>query len=104
MSDDATLEPGHIATMYHEGTKKFYEARVIERPFPQSREVERCGDMSRAVLRVMLDGDEDVSVSILGGELVDGVEFCTLQGGGKSPKTRAALIALMVAIETEDSS
>lgn len=67
------------------------------------REVARIGDMDpRLALRVGLDDDSDVYLSITNG--LDGIEFCTIgNGGGKSPRTRDALIALMQAMREDNA-
>lgn len=55
-------------------------------------------------LRVGLDGDNDVYLSTTG-DPGEGVEFCTGGiGGGKSSRTRKALIALMVAMEHRNTA
>ena len=68
--------------------------------WPTEKNVERHGDMGdKGVLRIDLDSDNDVVVST---SLLHSVEFCNGGGGGgKSPKTRAALINLMSAIEED---
>lgn len=73
--------------------------------WPQERDVGRIGDMSKvASLRVGLDADNDVYVSIANEEGMADVEFCVPgSGGGKSPRTRAALISLMVAMEADNA-
>ena len=73
--------------------------------FPKERDVGRYGDMSQtAHIRVGLDGDSDVYVSVYDGQGGASIEFCTqYAGGGKSPRTREALIALMVAIEEDNA-
>lgn len=85
-------------------------AKASEQPtvtWPKGREVGRMGDMTplgQSHMRVGLDGDNDVYVSVFNGEQesVAGLEFCTPgSGGGKSPRTREALIALMVAMEAD---
>lgn len=72
--------------------------------WPQARDVGRIGDMSpSATLRVGLDSDNDVYVSIHDEEGVSSLEFCAPgAGGGRSSRTREALIALMVAIEEDN--
>ena len=77
-----------------------------ERPpikWPKARDVGRLEDMSPdGVLRVGLDNDGDAYVSVWT-ESGGGVEFCTSgNGGGKSPRTREALLALMVAMESDN--
>lgn len=73
--------------------------------YPSTLEVARIGDMdSFTALRVGLDGDSDVYLSTTNGS-GDGIEFCTTgNGGGKSPRTREALIALMVAMEEDNAN
>ena len=72
--------------------------------WPKSRDVGRLDDMHQnAHLRVGLDGDNDVYLSIWNEDGGADIEFCTPgSGGGKSPRTREALIALMVAIEADN--
>lgn len=69
--------------------------------WPKEKHVERHGDMGEKwSLRVTLDSDNDVIVST---SLLHSVEFCNgMGGGGKSPRTRAALINLMSAIEDDE--
>lgn len=71
--------------------------------YPKAREVARIGDMSQTdALRVGLDSDGDVYLSIT--NPLEGVEFCTIgSGGGKSPRTQEALIALMTAMEADNA-
>lgn len=73
--------------------------------WPKERDVGRIGDMSKvAHLRVGLDSDNDVYVSVWGEDAGGAVEFCAPgSGGGKSPRTRAALISLMVAMEADNT-
>lgn len=73
--------------------------------FPKERDVGRYGDMSQtAHIRVGLDGDSDVYVSVYDDQGGASIEFCTqYAGGGKSPRTREALIALMIAIEEDNA-
>lgn len=73
--------------------------------WPQERDVGRIGDMSQvASLRVGLDADSDVYVCIHGEAGSGSVEFCVPgSGGGASPRTRAALIGLMVAMEADNA-
>lgn len=74
--------------------------------WPKARDVGRFGDMSPdAFIRVGLDADNDVYVSICDGNSVSDIEFCTPGGGGgRSSRTRMALIALMCAIEADNAS
>lgn len=73
--------------------------------WPTAQDVGRIGDMSKvASLRVGLDADSDVYVCIHGEAGSGSVEFCVPgSGGGKSPRTRAALISLMVAMEADNA-
>lgn len=72
--------------------------------WPKATDVGRVGDMDRSAhMRVTLDGDNDVIVSVWDEHGGATVEFCTPgMGGGKSSKTREALIALMVAMEEDN--
>lgn len=73
--------------------------------WPKARDVGRMDDMhERGHLRVGLDGDGDVYVSVWDGDQGASVEFCTPgSGGGRSSRTRLALIALMLAIEADNA-
>lgn len=73
---------------------------------PSSRDTARLEDMSpNGHLRVSLDNCGDVSVEVFNGEAFASVEFCSgAGGGGKSPRVRRALIALMVAIEQDNKA
>lgn len=75
------------------------------RQWPAARDVGRYGDMSpTAHLRVGLDAENDVYVSVHDGKGGASVEYCTpFSGGGKSPRTREALINLMLAIEQDNA-
>lgn len=74
--------------------------------WPKERDVGRYGDMSQyAHLRVGLDSDNDVYVSVWDEEGGASVEFCQPGGGGgKSSRTRLALIALMHALEADNAN
>lgn len=73
--------------------------------WPKSRDVGRFGDMSPgAHMRVGLDGDNDVYVSVWDESAGASIEFCTPgAGGGSSSRTRKALIDLMVAMEADNA-
>lgn len=73
--------------------------------WPRSRDVGRIGDMSMtASLRVGLDGDNDTYVNVWDENGGASIEFCTPgAGGGKSRRTRVALLALMVAMEADNA-
>ena len=73
--------------------------------WPKARDVGRSGDMSpTAHLRVGLDADNDVYVSVWDHRGGGSIEFCCPgAGGGKSSRTRVALIALMVAMEADNA-
>jgi len=74
------------------------------------RDVKRLEDMSSVGrLHLMLDGDNDVIVSVqeqITGELIgnsNNVEFCTIGiGGGGSPRTYKALRDLMIAMSEDN--
>ncbi len=80
-------------------------ARVGEVEWPAARDVGRMDDMhERGHLRVGLDRDGDVYVSVWDGDQGASVEFCTPgSGGGRSSRTRLALIALMLAMEADNA-
>lgn len=72
--------------------------------------VERNEDMSPdGKLRIIRQNDGDIIIGIIPGfdkDIVFGqsVEFCECgSGGGRSPKTRRALIALMKAMEEDNA-
>lgn len=74
--------------------------------WPKTRDVGRFGDMHPLEhLRVGLDSDNDVYVSVWGEDGGASVEFCNPGGGGggSSRRTREALIALMVAMEADNA-
>lgn len=81
---------------------------MAEIQWPKSDRVERRDDMSvTGKLTVMLQRDGDVVVNVCtdaeAGESAT-VEFCAGgSGGGRSMRTREALIALMVAIEADNA-
>jgi hypothetical protein len=79
--------------------------------WPSKKTVGRCGDMGPAgdhQLTVLLQDDGDVVVQVVGtgfGSRVASasVEFCAPgAGGGRSARTRMALIGLMCAIEADN--
>ncbi len=74
--------------------------------WPGSRDTDRLEDMSPSGhMRLTLDADNDVCVEVFDGENFASVEFCAgAGGGGKSPRVRAALIALMVAMEEDNKA
>lgn len=74
--------------------------------WPKTRDVGRYGDMSpSAHLRVGLDSDNDVYLSVWDENGGASIEFCNPGGGGggTSGTTRMALIALMVAMEQDNA-
>lgn len=84
-----------------------------QRAWPKSRDVGRVGDMApadRTHMRVLFDSDNDVIVEVWQHDENEefgrhnSIEFCNGGGGGgASPKTRMALIALMVAMEADNA-
>ena len=73
-------------------------------PLPLGEFFERREDMGKGRLRLILDGDSDVSIAVISdeGEMAD-VEFCVpFSGGGRSPKVRQALLDLCRAIRDEN--
>lgn len=74
--------------------------------WPKARDVGRIGDMSAAAhIRVGLDSDNDVYVSVWDENGGGSIEFCNPGGGGggQSSRTRVALIALMAAMEADNA-
>ena len=72
--------------------------------WPAGRDAGRREDMGSGHLRVVLDSDNDVCVEVYDGSEFTSVEFCCPgAGGGKSSRTRMALIALMVAMEADNA-
>ena len=73
--------------------------------WPAGRDAGRAEDMGEGHLRVVLDSDNDVCVSVWDGDRSATVEFCNPGGGGggRSSRTRLALIALMIAIEADNA-
>lgn len=71
--------------------------------------VSRFEDMSpRGHLKLLRDGDGDIIVAVYnddGNGYIDtfaDIEFCTGMGGGSSPNTFKALLALMEAMEMDN--
>ena len=82
------------------------DARNAEITWPKARDVGRIGDMSQvAHIRVGFDSDNDVLVSVWDENGGGSIEFCNPGGGGggQSSRTRMALIALMVAMEADNT-
>ncbi|GEM_PF-1821802 len=98
-------KPKHSPLPEHTPTRAADSPQGAPIVWPKARDVGRIGDMSPSdSLRVGLDGDNDVYVSVCGGGGVGSVEFCTPgPGGGKSRRTRVALLALMVAMEADNA-
>lgn len=73
--------------------------------WPTERAAGRAEDMGEGYLRLLLDSDNDVCVAVWDGKRSASVEFCNpgSGGGGRSSRTRMALIALMVAIEADNA-
>lgn len=67
-----------------------------------TKSVARRDDQEDSRLRVMLDDQGDAYVAVYENGLYHGARFCTLQGGGRSPKTLRALRALAEAIEEDN--
>ena len=74
--------------------------------WPKARDVGRIGDMSPdAHIRVGIYSNGDVYAGLLDENGSASIEFCCPgAGGGKSSKTRIALLALMVAIEEDNAA
>tara|TARA_Y100000815_G_scaffold200098_1_gene183696 strand:- start:578 stop:1438 length:861 start_codon:yes stop_codon:yes gene_type:complete len=93
------------AALEHVAALEAELAELKERQWPASTDVGRYGDMSQfAHLRVGLDGDNDVYVSVYDDKGGASIEFCVPgSGGGASPRTREALIGVMVAMEQDNA-
>lgn len=84
--------------------KELAAAQTIQ--WPVSDSVRRRDDMSAAdVMQVGIDESGDLQLSLWTSEGgYSSVEFCSgAGGGGRSPNTRKALIALMVAMEADNA-
>jgi len=74
---------------------------------PWSREARRREDMSLdGELSVFREQDGDMIIAIISNHDSNGymkeVQFCTHQGGGRSPNVHKALVTLMEAIEKDN--
>ncbi|WP_019700433.1 hypothetical protein [Paracidovorax oryzae] len=98
-------KPKHSPLPEHTPTRAADSPQGAPIVWPKARDVGRIGDMSpSANLRVGLDSDNDVFVSVWGEDGGGSVEFCNGGGGGgHSMRTRLALIALMVAMEQDNA-
>jgi len=67
-------------------------------PLPFDFDVTRQADEAGHRLRVFRGDAGDVHVAVMVAGHWVSVEFCTRQGGGRSPKTRLALVALAEAM------
>ena len=82
------------------------KSESTDTPLPLCQFFDRREDMGNGRLRLILDGDSDLCISVISdeGEMA-GVEFCTpFSGGGRSPKVREALLDLCRAIREENAS
>ncbi len=98
-------KPKHSPLPEHAPTRAADYPQGAPIVWPKARDVGRIGDMSpSANLRVGLDSDNDVFVSVWDEDGGGSVEFCNGGGGGgRSIRTRLALIALMVAMEQDNA-
>ena len=82
-------------------------ARIESAPaiqWPNGTAAGRQEDMGQGNLRLVLDSDNDVCVTVWDGTKSATVEFCNGGGGGgRSMRTRMALIQLMCAIEADNA-
>ena len=92
---------------YGEAMAKWGAAQEREKiQWPNNNRVSRIEDMGIGKLTVGLDSDFDVYVNAWDGHHSATVEFCNPGGGGggRSSKTRVALIKLMQAIELDNAA
>ncbi len=108
-----TISDNFVVLWHQKPTSCDFEDLLAAEPqvtWPRVRTTGRVGDMAppeRSHMQVILDDDNDVCVQIWDQEHGDGqlagIEFCCPGiGGGKSPRTREALLALMVAMEEDN--
>lgn len=88
-------------------TRQDTAAQQLDERHAMSRHVERFEEMSpKGRLRVHVQDDGDVIIAViadpdehrLGSSVMMSAEFCTYAGGGRSPHTRNAILALYEAI------
>jgi len=105
---DTSTDSGHRVLGWAPFDVAAPAAPAVDAPivWPKARDVGRIGDMSpSAHLRIGLDSDNDVYASIYDEHGGGSIEFCTPgAGGGKSSRTRKAMIALMVAMEADNAA
>ncbi|QOQ83673.1 hypothetical protein INP81_07300 [Comamonas thiooxydans] len=102
---DARHDAAELAVA-HAAPQAQADARDAEITWPKARDIGRIGDMSQvAHIRVGFDSDNDVFVSVWDENGGGSIEFCNPGGGGggQSSRTRMALIALMVAMEADNT-
>jgi hypothetical protein len=89
----------------HDGTLAEQQEPVAWE-WPKQRDLFLRDDMGQGQLRVLLDSDNDVIVAIWpNGSPSVSLEFCNGGGGGgRSPETRKALLALMCAMGRDGAS
>lgn len=75
-------------------------AEYVSAPAPQMG-VRSCDMAPGSLLQLTREDDGDICVTIHDGDVSAYVEFCTTQGGGKSPRTWRALYELMRAMDAD---
>ena len=73
-----------------------------QKPTPLSS-IARKGDMGAELLQLTMDSENDMVIEVVNPETGQrlSVEFCTYHGGGKSLKTREALLNLFSAMQQD---
>jgi hypothetical protein len=106
MVNGGLFRDSHVGRLVIEAAREHLQqsSLLASDPVEQNVFFERQEDMGGGRLRLILDGDSDVSIAVISeeGEMA-GVEFCTpYSGGGRSPKTREALLNVCRAIREEN--
>jgi hypothetical protein len=90
-----------------EGLEEAALKALLENPFwpeglAERKRYYRNEDMGRGGISVMLDQDGDTHIAVAQDGRISFAEFCTMTGGGRSPRVRAALVYLALAIKLDE--
>lgn len=93
-----------LQTVMSIGYRKSSESDTPSKRMPFNQFVARKEDMSKnGRLRLIKQEDGDICVAVITDEEEAGIEFCSVgSGGGKSPRTLAALNALAIAMQEDN--